>query len=880
MDGTDGAQPQVQASLRSGLSMAERTCTPELVRQALDHLSPDMDNDAWAKVGIAIKSEYPDETGFDLFDAWSSRGESYRANEMRTRWRSFKAAGRTTIATLFGMAKDAGFVFPKADGVQTSAPDREALQRQAEKRQQQREAEEAQYRARADQAAKVARGLWDEGLTDVASPYAERKGVGQHGTRCMPDGTLLVPMVDIDGQLQNLQRIAPTRPATGSDKRFLPGGRKSGLMHVVGSIEGDTVLAGEGYATVATLHEATGLPAVVAFDAGNLVHVVKALRAKHPSIRIVVCGDDDRGTAERTGANPGREKAAAAVRAAKGGPALAVFPEALPEGASDFNDQAAAHGIDSVRETMRRALAELEAVAEPVAAADDDEPPPWVLAEDPSSPPPSPQDESGDPSEALAPAKGGKGRGKRPSTPEDEAEAARKAAQLKALFEQVGTLAERFSLIYGTDTAWDASRGRLVKISAMKLAFGSKAVNVWLARPSRRMVDLEDLVFEPGVEVGPHQINMFRGLSLEPVACDSEDVAPMLRLLRHLCATSADTADEVDAIVEWVLRWMALPLQQVGTKMQTALIFHGPQGTGKNLFFDAWRDLFGEYGKTIGQTEIEDKYNEWISCKLAFVANEVVSRQEMYHRKDALKMIVTEEKGFPIRGMHMATRWERNAANIVFLSNQRIPLALEDGDRRHMVVYTPMAADDELYLAVRDFLRADGLRKWLHYLMTYPLGDFGQHTKPPLTKDKQRLIQANWRAPARFAHEWLEGYLDLPLVPCSGDQAYRAFQRWCYLAGEKFPPNRDTFTEDVNRWAQENAGKDDAGRRLPPLMECKVVQHKDAVGHRRAIRTWLPRGTGPKDGATLGEWAFESAEKFQAALNAFCGSRMSDEVSA
>jgi putative DNA primase/helicase len=196
-----------------------------------------------------------------------------------------------------------------------------------------------------------------------------------------------------------------------------------------------------------------------------------------------------------------------------------------------------------------------------------------------------------------------------------------------------------------------------------------------------------------------------------------------------------------------------------------------------------------------------------------------------------------------------------------------------------MVVYTPMAADDELYLAVRDFLDDGGLEKWLHYLLTYPLEDFGRHTKPPLTKDKQRLIQANWRAPARFAHEWLEGYLDLPLVPCSGDQAYRAFQRWCYLAGEKFPPNRDTFTEEVNRWAQENSGKDDSGRRLPPLMECKVVQHKDAVGHRRAIRTWLPRGTGPVNGVTLGEWAFESAEQFQAALSAFCGSRMSEEAS-
>jgi len=105
--------------------------------------------------------------------------------------------------------------------------------------------------------------------------------VQPHGVRFTPDGVLLVPMVDAAGVLQNLQRIAPQRPADGGpDKRFLSGGRKSGLFHVIGQAEGATVLLlAEGYATAASVHEATGRPVVVVrFDAGNLKHVAEALR--------------------------------------------------------------------------------------------------------------------------------------------------------------------------------------------------------------------------------------------------------------------------------------------------------------------------------------------------------------------------------------------------------------------------------------------------------------------------------------------------------------------------------------------------------------------------------------------------------------------------
>lgn len=356
--------------------------TADLIRDALACIPADVDRDTWARVAMGVKaSDLAEEAAFDLFTQWSARGASYSERDTRDTWRSIKAHGSVTVGTLFGIAKDHGFRFPDspAGALQTPAQTAEDAARLAEEKRQQREREAAAYRARADEAARVALRVW-EGATEPTSAsaagYLLRKGVQAHGVRCLADGTLLVPMRDAAGELQNLQRIAPTKPADdGPDKRFLPGGRKSGLWHLVGDLQGAPVLlVAEGYATAASLHEASGRPVVVAFDAGNLVHVVRELRALHPALPLLVCADDDRATATRTGKNPGREKAASAARAAATaeGPARVVWPlfdaDAPPE-LSDFNDLHALAGADAVRAIVEGACAALLASEPPAPAA-------------------------------------------------------------------------------------------------------------------------------------------------------------------------------------------------------------------------------------------------------------------------------------------------------------------------------------------------------------------------------------------------------------------------------------------------------------------------------------------------------------------------------
>ena len=328
--------------------------TPETIRAALECIPPDMPRDEWARVAMALKSELG-EAGFELFDAWSARGETYNAKAARDTWKSIKAGGAVGVGTLFHLAAQHGYM--PSEPASAPKPTPAEMQASAKARAERIARDIGEREARQREAAELAAQRWAQAGDEGESPYLVRKGVKGHDVRHAPGGVLLVPMRNAAGELGNLQSIAPERPADGGpEKLFLKGGRKSGLWHWCGDQQkASALLVCEGYATGASVHEATGRPVAVAFDAGNLPHVAKAIRKAHPAALIVLCADNDTATEAKTGTNPGRVKAAEAARAVRG---LAVWPEGLPDGGSDFNDLVAHAGLDAVRKRIEACIKE------------------------------------------------------------------------------------------------------------------------------------------------------------------------------------------------------------------------------------------------------------------------------------------------------------------------------------------------------------------------------------------------------------------------------------------------------------------------------------------------------------------------------------------
>lgn len=208
-----------------------------------------------------------------------------------------------------------------------------------------REAREEDARRHAEAREKAA-AIWRSAQAATRDhPYLTRKGVKAHGVR-LHNGALVIPMRD-GSKLHSQQFIAED-----GDKRFLTGGCVQGCYFSIGKPDNVLCIA-EGFATAASIHEATGHAIAVVFTAGNLLAVAKAVRAKFPGLRLIVCADDD----YRTEGNPGLRKATEAARAVGALLAVPDFGEDRPEGATDFNDLALHRG----RETIQRAIADAKA---------------------------------------------------------------------------------------------------------------------------------------------------------------------------------------------------------------------------------------------------------------------------------------------------------------------------------------------------------------------------------------------------------------------------------------------------------------------------------------------------------------------------------------
>ena len=213
--------------------------------------------------------------------------------------------------------------------------------------------DEDRARKRAD-AATRASTLWasaDDAPLD--HPYLVRKRVQPHGAR-EHDGALVLPVI-VDGHICSLQFI----DADGA-KRFLRGGRVKGGYFGLGDFESPDVVihVAEGFATGATVHEATGAPVAVAFSADNLASVATSLQTAYPDAALVICADDDAATPD----NPGLTHAREAARGAAAAVAVPKHRDGEQTTALDFNDMAAALGLEAVAEVLAAPASEARAL--------------------------------------------------------------------------------------------------------------------------------------------------------------------------------------------------------------------------------------------------------------------------------------------------------------------------------------------------------------------------------------------------------------------------------------------------------------------------------------------------------------------------------------
>jgi len=780
-------------------------------------------------------------------------------------WQS--KAGNLYVSGAYGLwsGNDDGYTrieLPKRDDPTKPALTDEdiAAARAAQKAAAQAVAEERKREAKI--AAAWAAQVWAHCEPATEHEYLVRKQIQPHGTRIftgigelrLPNiddanmwrlqqavGALVVPMHDTNGNVCGIQFIYPkghTR-AERTGKEFWPTGMAmGGTFGIIGHLHRTGVLLiVEGFATAASLAEATGQTVAYGFSANNLGKAGKQIRAKYKQLRILFCADDDTTTEAKTGSNPG----VAAAQLAASEIELGAWTKPDFMGAdgidirgakklTDYNDLAVLTGLPLVLanqiNTRLDALKWRDAI--PVRGN--------------SSP-------------------GGGG--------DDLDDTGRKRA---VSIMPIDELVERFVPIDDGSgkVLFDMWTARIVQVTQMTALTpaGGRGDDIkrhprWIERGAYYQ---DQIGFDPSGEEKNVKLNTWRGWPMEPKKGSCEK---LLALLTYLCSREGNRPD----LVQWVLRWIAFPLQHAGAKMQSALILHGPQGTGKSTIFKVLADIYGDkdsyrnYSVILDQRALESQFNSDWDSKLYVLAEEVINSSDKWALKNELKELVTGHR-IRIQRKFLDAYYQTNRCNITFLSNEDAPLPLDNDDRRHCVIWTPPPVSDKSYAAVREEIATGGTEAFYHYLITLDLGDFRPWSKPPMTEAKLALIAASKSSEDEFFHDWVSGETPYPVCACRGNDLFDAYIRHCQKNRERNIASRRRFRIKLAHMTDWQHRK-------------QVLAHDtySCTGTARQVRleipgeSWLKRSGAAADarqasGETQAVWATRCMLDFSQALDA------------
>lgn len=307
------------------------------------------------------------------------------------------------------------------------------------------------------------------------------------------------------------------------------------------------------------------------------------------------------------------------------------------------------------------------------------------------------------------------------------------------------------NLNYAHYTATVEDGERLRQVNVPKL---------WLADPRR--AEVERLEYAPGDGrlirggTGLPLLNTWRGMGCDP---EPGDVDQWLDLLVNGVPDAR--------LRQWLIAWMAYPLQNPGRKTTTYPLVFGPSGVGKNLVFKPLHHIYGDNAVLIGKENILSSFNSVYANKQLIHLDELQRArgdgEDQVTQK--VKMLTTGEK-MVVNQKGVAEYTVRNVAALAITSNYWDCIKLDADDRRATVIrWDPVGSggvdrrgDQAYWTRYVRWVEGGGFRAVYQWLLDQDLSEFDPAAWAPETPWKEQVKEATMSEQA----VWVKDLWDNP----------------------------------------------------------------------------------------------------------------------
>lgn len=613
--------------------------------------------------------------------------------------------------------------------------------------------------------------IWKRATSaDSNHPYIKKKRIHPMGIRQIRD-SLIIPICrdfgDHGDSIVSLQYIQPS-----GEKKFHPNCQVTGGFYVIGNItDTDMVYVVEGFATGATVFEATDVPVVVAFNSGNIQAVCAKLKSEYPKMEIIIAADNDIESEKKNGRNSGKESATATAKE------LGVKFVLCPVN-SDFNDLFnVQYNKDDGLKAVRLSLRKIESGCiydDVIHYFNSKYAMTWL---------------------------GGK---------------------CVILKEQRRPRTGELDLNFTSDTDLRKFYANKLLPDPEEPKKSINPVDFWLKSPQRRQY--KEVVFEPGKDL-PGYYNLWSDFSVKPIQGDWS-------LYRDHIYNIIANGDENQ--FRWIMGWMARIIQDPGgDRPGTAIVLRGGRGVGKGVFVNCFGHLFGQhYIQLAQQSHLLGRFNHHLKNKVLVFADEGFWAGDK-QSEGAIKNMITEPQiVVEQKGKDAIT--VRNCVNIIIASNNDWVVPAGEDERRFYVTDVSNAhqQDASYFKAIVRQMNNGGYEAMLYDLQRwkYDIDDLRQAPKTSALLDQ---IKNTMDVSGKFWIERLEeGSIHSGDDSWSSEIECKAlYDDYIELAKtlkQRFPLSLQQFGKGINKLCPgvEKVRKNQGGYRVnvyrfPSLEECR-----------------------------------------------------------